>query len=380
MSERPLTVFVVDDDPAARMIVSFELDDPAFHVVEFERAEACLAAMEQGPDVLLLDVEMPGMNGIDLCRAIREAGHDQAQAIFISAHDDLETRMAAYDAGGNDFMVKPYAPEELVRKVKVAERALAAKQGLSSQATFAQQTAFTAMSSMGEMGVVLDFMRKSFACPTPEALAEAVFAAVAQYGLNSLLEFQVDGRMMCFSSQGVCSALEGSILGHARSLRRIFQFHDRMAINYPRFTLLIMNLPLDDPDRVGRLRDHLAILAEAGDARLAAMDSEARRLAQAEGIGQAVSELTRALAEVEARQGENRLRSLEATNAFLDELDKAFVHLGLSENQEAAMVNMARAAMVRIGELLGEDKSLGDKLRTITGRLGTLVERGNGKI
>ena len=377
MSERPLTVFVVDDDPAARMIVNFELADPAFRVVEFEQAEPCLAAMDQASDVLLLDVEMPGMNGIALCHALREAGHDQAQVIFISAHDDLETRMAAYDAGGNDFMVKPYAPAELIRKVKVAERALAAKQGLTSQASYAQQAAFTAMSSMGEMGVVLEFMRKSFACPTPEALAEAVFEALGQYGLNSLLELQVDGRMLCYSSQGVCSALEGSILGHARTLQRIFQFHDRLSINYPRITLLVLNLPLDDPDRVGRLRDHLAILAEAGEARLAAMASERQRLAQAEGIGHAVAELGRALTEVEKRQGENRMRSLEATNIYLDELDKAFVHLGLSESQEAAMVNMARAAMVRIVELLGEDKSLGDKLRSITERLRTLVEQGD---
>lgn len=373
MTERLLTLFVVDDDPAARMIVSFELDQPSFRVLEFENAEGCLAALGERPDVFLLDVEMPGMDGISLCRAIRAAGHDQAQVIFISSHDDLATRLAAYDAGGNDFMVKPYAPEELMRKVRVAERALAERQGLSSQANFAQQAAFTAMSSMGEMGAVLEFMRQSFSCPTPDALAQAVFQALAQYGLNGLLELEEGGRPLCYSSQGVCSALEGSILGHTRSLQRIFQFHDRLAINYPRFTLLVLNLPLDDPERIGRLRDHLAILAEAGEARMAAMVSERRRLAQAEGIGHAVTELTHALAEVDLRQGENRMRALEATNQYMEELERAFVHLGLSGTQEAALVAMARAAMVRITDLLGEDKALGDKLRGIIVRLNDLA-------
>ncbi len=373
MTERLLTLFVVDDDPAARMIVSFELDQPSFRVLEFENAEGCLAALGEKPDVFLLDVEMPGMDGISLCRAIRAAGHDQAQVIFISSHDDLATRLAAYDAGGNDFMVKPYAPEELMRKVRVAERALADRQGLSSQANFAQQAAFTAMSSMGEMGAVLEFMRQSFSCPTPDALAQAVFQALAQYGLNGLLELEEGGRPLCYSSQGVCSALEGSILGHTRSLQRIFQFHDRLAINYPRFTLLVLNLPLDDPERIGRLRDHLAILAEAGEARMAAMVSERRRLAQAEGIGHAVTELTHALAEVDLRQGENRMRALEATNQYMEELERAFVHLGLSGTQEAALVAMARAAMVRITDLLGEDKALGDKLRGIIVRLNDLA-------
>jgi len=376
MTDHSLKVFVVDDDAAARLIVAFELDDPAFQVVEFESARDCLAALDQGPDVLLLDVEMPDMDGIALCRAIREAGHTEAQVIFISSHDDLDTRMAAYDAGGNDFMVKPYAPEELKRKVRVAQRALADKAGLSSQASFAQQAAFTAMSSMGEMGAVLEFMRQSFTCPTPEALAQAALQALGQYGLQGLLAFRVGVREFCYSSQGACTALEGSILGHARTLQRIFQFHDRLAINYPRVTLLVLNLPLSDPDRVGRLRDHLAILAEALEARLAAMAGEAQRLAQAEGISGAVAELTAALGEVESRQGAIRLRSLEATNAYLEELEQVFVHLGLSESQEAVLVAMARKAMARIVELLGEDKSLGDRLKAITDRLQGLTGAG----
>lgn len=372
MTDRTLTIFAVDDDPAARMIVNFELDDPAFRVREFEDARSCLAALGENPDVLLLDVEMPSMNGIELCRAIRAAGHGEAQVIFISAHDDLDTRLAAYDAGGNDFMVKPYAPEELVRKVRVAERALAEMQGWSSQASFARQAAFTAMSSMGEMGAVLEFMRRSFSCPSPDALAEACFQALGQYGLQGLLELEEEGMSRCYSSLGACSALESSILGHTRTLQRIFQFHDRLAVNYPHFTLLVMNLPLDDPERVGRLRDHLAILAEAGEARMAAMAGEAGRLAQARGIGDAMADLTEALRVVEARKGENRIHALEATNLYMEELDRAFVHLGLSGNQEATLAAMARTAMNRIVDLLGEDKELGDKLRGIAERLGSL--------
>lgn len=106
---------------------------------------------------------------------------------------------------------------------------------------------------------------------------------------------------------------------------------------------------------------------------MAAMVSDRRRLAQAEGIGHAVTELTHALAEVDLRQGENRMRALEATNQYMEELERAFVHLGLSGTQEAALVAMARAAMVRITDLLGEDKALGDKLRGIIVRLNDLA-------
>jgi hypothetical protein len=69
------------------------------------------------------------------------------------------------------------------------------------------------------------------------------------------------------------------------------------------------------------------------------------------------------------------MRSLETTNAYLEELDQAFVHLGLSDGQEAALVDMARKAMNRIAELLGEDKSLGDRLSGIAERLQALTQR-----
>jgi CheY-like chemotaxis protein len=373
MTDQALKIFVVDDEPLARMSIKFDLDDSAFKVTEFDNGEDCLAALDEAPDILLLDVGMPGMDGIAVCRAIRAAGNDQVQVIFISGHDDLDTRLAAYDAGGNDYMVKPYAPEELDRKLRLAEQVLESKRGLAGQATYAQQVAFTAMSSMGEMGAVLEFMRASFACPTVDALAQALTHVLQQYDLQGLVELRDGAVAHCYSTKGVCTALESSILGHARTLQRIFKFHDRLAINYPRITLLALNLPLDDPDRIGRLRDHLAILAEAAEARLASMESEARRQIQGEGIGHAVAELTHALAEIEVRQGENRMRSLEATNTYLHELDQAFIHLGLSGSQEDELVGMARNAVARIGDLLEKDKALGDTLREITKRLQGLV-------
>lgn len=375
MSDPALTLFVVDDDPATRMIALHELEGLPFRMLQFDSAEACLAAMEQNPDVLLLDVEMPGTSGIELCRKLRDDGNAHARIIFVSAHDDLETRLAAYDAGGNDFIAKPFAPEELACKVMVAERQLNAGSELRAQASFAQQAAFTAMSSMGEMGAVLEFMRRSFACADLDALAQALIDALGQYGLLGLVALRQGATPHYYCAQGACSALEESILNHSAGLQRIFQFRDRLAVNYPQVTLLVPNLPLDDPDRVGRLRDHLAILAEAAEARVAALDSESRRMTQGRGIRQAVAELTQALSRVEGRQEEIRLRSLEATNAYLHQLDQAFIHLGLTEGQEAALVAMAREGMARIGELLGEEKDLGTQLRSVTDRLRELVSQ-----
>jgi CheY-like chemotaxis protein len=366
MSTQALTIFIVDDEPIARVIAQEELAGHDYIIEEFETGEACIAALGRKPDIVLLDIEMHGVSGIEVCQALRARSDDSSQVIFISSHDDLETRLLAYDAGGNDYVVKPYAAEELAKKVKVAERALASKRLLAEQASYAQRAAFTAMSSMGEMGAVIEFLRASFACATAPDLARVLFSALAQYGLEGFVELRVGAESECFSSCGEpCTALEVSILGHARKTDRLFQFHDRLAVNYPSITLLLTNLPLDDPDRTGRYRDHLAIIAEGAESRLLAMTVEMERARQASAIVAAVAGLTDMLGEIETRQTTHRLRMLELATEFIEELNTAFIHLGLTESQEATLIHLARGSYERIGALLDDDKSLSDHLREI---------------
>lgn len=373
MPSEHFKVFVVDDDPVARLIAVDQLSDPHFEVREFADGESCLAALEDKPDLVLLDIQMPGMNGIEVCSAIRESGDDHAQVVFVSAIDDLETRLAAYHAGGSDFILKPCEPEELAEKIRLAEQALEQRHSFAEQASYAQAAAFSAMSSLGEMGAVIQFLRASFACTNPAELAAALFEAVGQYGLHCLLELRDEAGVTSYSSQGTCTQLEISILGHSRNMDRIFQFRERLVVNYPRATLLVMNLPLSDPDQVGRLRDHLAIIVEGAEARCAALESEKQRLSQAGGIHQALEVLTRTLATIEQHQTENRLRAVSASSTYLEKLDQAFVYLGLNETQESTLIEMARAVTSQISELLDASKESGEELRRVAESLRSLA-------
>lgn len=369
MTEPVLNVFVVDDDPTARMVAVFQMEGLGARISEFADGESCLAALGEAPDIVVLDIEMPGTDGIAVCRAIRAASGNDVQIVFASSHDDLETRLTAYDAGGNDYIVKPYAPEELARKIEVARRMLEDRHSAAGQARYAQQAAFAAMSSMSEMGVTQEFLRASFGCLTTEDLVHALCHALEQYGVPGLVALGDASECHCHSSQGACSELEISILGHARGLERIFQFRDRLAINYPHVTLLIPNLPLADPDRVGRLRDHLAVLAEGAEARFLAMSGEARRIAQARAVIGAVTELTRTLEEIERTQQDHRVQVLHIANDQLESLTRAFVHLGLTEGQEESLVALTQAGIDKIAHLQDYATTLSGRLRDVTIRL-----------
>ena len=353
MSTQPLKIFVVDDEPMARMIPAFAFDGPGYEVFEFASGRQCLAALDKKPDVILMDIEMPEMDGISACQALRKAGETAAQVIFLSGHNDLETRMKAYDAGGNDYLVKPYEPEEVLRKILNSQQISAQARHLSDQARHAKKTASAALSAVGEFAVVTRFLRASYAAMTSREVADDVFGALKQLGLTGLVAVHSPATNYSACEQGACSPLELSILAHARDMGPVFQVRDRLIVNARRFTLVAFNLPLDDPDCVARLYDHLIALVEGANARLAAIVSEHIRASQSAGIAEAMDELTLALDAIAAPPQPQREWVQDTLNDYLRALENCFSDFGLHPDQEKTMRDMASEMVEKMAEKLG---------------------------
>ncbi|GHD90031.1 response regulator transcription factor [Streptomyces naganishii] len=114
---RPGAVLVVDDDAAIRRSLERGLRLSGFAVRTAGGGSEALAAIgEAPPDVLVLDVSMPGMSGIELCTRLRQEGQD-LPVLMLSALDETADRIAGLQAGGDDYLVKPFALQELVLRL-----------------------------------------------------------------------------------------------------------------------------------------------------------------------------------------------------------------------------------------------------------------------
>lgn len=110
-------VLVVDDDAAIRRSLERGLRLSGFSVAVAEDGEAALARLaEAPPDVLVLDVGMPGLSGTEVCRRLRSRD-DDTPVLMLSALDELSDRVAGLQAGADDYLVKPFALEELVLRL-----------------------------------------------------------------------------------------------------------------------------------------------------------------------------------------------------------------------------------------------------------------------
>jgi DNA-binding response OmpR family regulator len=124
MSDAPSarTVLIADDDPRLRNLLTWTLEQGQFRVVA---AEDGLSALELGraehPDLYLLDVGMPGLNGIEVCRQLR-AEHVISPILMLTGFGAEEDKVAGLEAGADDYQTKPFASKELLARVNALLR------------------------------------------------------------------------------------------------------------------------------------------------------------------------------------------------------------------------------------------------------------------
>jgi two-component system OmpR family response regulator len=120
LTEMAHRILVVDDDPHIRDLLSFALAKSGMEVDQAADGEEALAAVEaRPPDLMVLDINLPRLNGLDVCRKLRASGGAQSELpiLFLSSRDDEIDRIVGIEIGGDDYVVKPFSPREVVARV-----------------------------------------------------------------------------------------------------------------------------------------------------------------------------------------------------------------------------------------------------------------------
>jgi two-component system response regulator MprA len=122
-------VLVVDDEPPMRTALTRALELGGFGVdLAANGDEGLSQASECGPDLIVLDVMMPRLDGIGVCRRLRERG-DRTPVLMLTARDAIADRVEGLEAGADDYLVKPFALEELLARIRALLRRTGAPEG-----------------------------------------------------------------------------------------------------------------------------------------------------------------------------------------------------------------------------------------------------------
>lgn len=341
--EKIFRVAVVEDNPPQRMIVT-RLLEKDYSIDAFDSGADFLAS-DTKFDAVLLDIEMPELSGYDTCRRFREQARSaETPVIFVSAHDTTPERVAAYEAGGDDFVTKPIAAHELKHKLHAVIEYRERVRTLTSQSSDAQRVAFTAMISMGDLGVVIEFLRRTALASSYSAIATRLVAAMREWGLQGAVQVRGGHEQVDLNTEGSMSAMQTAVLQKLRDIGRIFELGSRAVINFDHISLLVENLPVEDPEKVGRLRDHLAVLVESADMRTAALDATNERTQQKLAAEATLAELQNAMQHITSRTGGKLRKNQSNVLESIEQLGRTLSTLGLTETQTSFLDDLIRHA------------------------------------
>jgi len=115
MCPMPRTILIADDDPHIRQLLAFAFAKAGLDTLEADDGEAVLATVGAQPvDLVVLDINMPRMDGLETCRRLRASG--DVPILFLSSRDDEIDRVLGIELGADDYVVKPFSPREVVAR------------------------------------------------------------------------------------------------------------------------------------------------------------------------------------------------------------------------------------------------------------------------
>ncbi len=334
-------VLVTDDEPFNLELMEEILEDD-YQVDCVASGPECLDFLQNNkPDILLLDVAMPNMNGYEVCQTIKADPNLTLPVLFISARGSLEERLAGYEAGGDDYLVKPFESRELLAKVQSMITFVNKQKQLATQLSQANDITMMVMTSSGEIGNVINFLRQTFECKDLESLTNAVFESLELFGLSGTLQYNKFGQVLAtHDTSGLYKPVEAELLQITKSQGRIFNHKSRCIFTFEHAALLIKNMPPMEDEIHGRLLDHLCILMEGVNAQAETIYNLQQVLKDEEKNRALLRDTQQAMTTMKLNLQEQKESALKISQDLLIQVESNLLSLGLEEDQEIFIVEM----------------------------------------
>ncbi len=342
-----IDVLAIDDDKFVQKIIIKALESNLLKVRTADNGESGIEkALQKVPDIILLDVEMPGINGYEVCDRLKNIEETKdVPIVFLSSHSSLRERLQGYEVGADDFFVKPFETEYLLARISVLIKYHEEKKDLHQQYVLAQSTAITAMTGSGELAMAMRFLEKSLAFHSINDLAQGLFESLDQLSLNCCAMIIENEQFFWYSSDSSVSPLEKELIEMCDKEARFLDFGVRTIINYPRISLLIKNMPLDDMERYGRIKDLLPILLSAVNSKVNSLRTQEALTQQSIHQMDSFKMIRQSLFNLGTTIVKNKKDSTEIMNKLVQELNYDFLRMGLEEDQEEYLLDRVDSAI-----------------------------------
>ena len=371
MSKAKLSIYCVDDDRISRVMMGNILKE--YECTLIESGEDCLTQLKQNePDLILLDIEMPGLSGLETCKQIRSLGFENVLIVFLSANNSLPERLKGYQVGGDDFIHKPFDINELLNKVNavISKKHLLDKAHQTIKDT--NQSATNAIQTLGETGLVVHFLQSTFDCNSYDSLAQKIIHTHKQLGLTISLEISLNEERLHYNLQ---NPLEKSVFEYARHRGRLVSSGKHTIVNYQGVSIFIKNMPIENSELCGRIRDYIAIIGQGAESKIKALKVELFAKDQRQTLIDFISDLAKTVNRIDMAHIEQQNQQENILTDLFSDIEDAFSELEMSEKQEKGLRNILNNSAQQTLSLHDNGLIIDKEFKLILDDLNTIVQQ-----
>ncbi|MFN3237315.1 MAG: PleD family two-component system response regulator [Pseudomonadales bacterium] len=369
-----IQVLLIDDDRFIHKVVKRAIEPEGFGLACASDGEEGLGmALDQVPEVILLDVEMPGTNGYEVCTQLRENPvTEHVPVVFLSSKSTLRERLQGYEVGADDYLTKPFEAENLVARLKVLGKYRQDRQELHAQYKLAQETAITAMTGTSDFGHAVRYMEKILTYQTVEETINGLLEIIDHLNIDVVLHLKESVGEQWYSTDGAISPLEKELV-ESSGEQRFLDFGCRTLINFDPLFMLVRNMPLDDMERYGRLKDLMPVLLSATDTKLNSIRTQQALVSQGSDLKQSFSFIRRNLFDVAKSMVDRRKQSFQIGNRVIEKLTMDMISMGLDEEQEVYIIERLDESFAELLDAMDSGPMLKESLSFILQNLQSTV-------
>lgn len=368
-----LKILAIDDEPENLSILEEVLSDDYDFDSYTSGTEGLKLLFESHtnkkplPFLVLLDVNMPTMNGLEVCKKIKRLNATKhIQVMFISALCAEEEQIAGYDAGGDDYICKPFSLDTLVNKIKLSEKAFIENSQIKRQLTDATKIAMKASLKESESDTILSSVHELYSLDNNKDVIHNILSACDVYGLNVIITIDLGTKNEeLLSTKGSIKQIELDLIKQLRDAGEIYHFGKRTIFSKGDISLLVLNMPLEDDGEYNHLIDHLTILVQGANSRITAITSEIKRENQRQELMSLIVIVQELISSLEKQQILHQVDHGNIMTELMEDVESSFYFLGLTEEQEDSFRGLISKTEKRVGDIFDKGADLQSKLTAI---------------
>lgn len=380
MDNNKWVLYFEDDSAIAELVMSSlgKLGYTFYHFTAFpdEGMQAIKQRCEQHIDLVILDINMPGKSGYEVCELLKQQFIPAyVPVLFVSGLMDDDDIMHAFSVGADDYLVKPIRLNELQLKIPKLITQKREQFDAAEQASAALKMAFDAMKNSSELGDILRFYEAVHQAESYDALTQLVFEAVRGFELESTIVLVHEETPLYYRDDMQRTPLELESIMAARSRARLYSWKAYSFFSYDLFTVLIRNMPLDDEERYGILKDQICLLLNGVDARIKSMMLASSENEKQQRIGSITKVLANLVLEMEQQ---NTVFSTELEQVIQDmeaNIISEIAQFSLLDNEESALITVLNESINTATRLFDQNIENEKQRRTIMNNLITKLNQ-----